>query len=69
MFELPMSVTIVAQLALAVAMYLSINLAVRRYRESKAEPIDFSVDESVDNRFEYMSDSPNSGIWQRFWVC
>ena len=66
MFELPMSVTIVAQLALAVAMYLSINLAVRRYRESKAEPIDFSVDESVDNRFEYMSDSPKSGIWQRF---
>jgi tight adherence protein C len=65
MFEIPTSIAVVANIALLVAMYLSINLALQRRREANVTQDFGAVDGSVDGRFEFV-EADSKGGWQRF---
>ena len=65
MFEIPTSIAIVAELALLVAIYLSINLAVRRRQEAAASLNGPHADALSNARFEFV-EADSKGLWQRF---
>jgi tight adherence protein C len=65
MFEIPASIAIVAEIALLVAIYLSINLAIRRRREVAISVDELQFEESANARFEFV-EAKSKGIWQRF---
>jgi tight adherence protein C len=65
MFEIPTSIAVIAELALLVAIYLSINLAVRRRGEAVASMDATDPNERSNARFEFIQ-ADSKGLWQRF---
>lgn len=62
MFEIPTSIAVVANIALLVAMYLSINLALQRRREANASQDVGLIEESFDGRFEFVEAASKGGV-------
>ena len=64
MIELSTPVAVIAELAIVVALYLCINLALKRRREAALQSLDGSEEQIPSARFEF-AEQKSEGVWQR----